>query len=492
VRGAALVLVLAGRLSAQPFAETDPRALGLAILRARAELTVAESAYARTRQLFDRSLVSAAELEVREMERERAALSMMERWAAWTAAVPRLHVVSARKARTPRGEVVIRVRIATGGPWPDSLDFGGAPRDVSARLGAGAFSDAYLSIKDEPGIAGTAIGAPYERRLALDAGHSESEHEFRLLRDVEAVVVSLSSGGGLVERKVWLEADVTGAVTIQPMPFAQEADVGGEAAYDLTIERFGGGAAPLRLAVSGLPSSVAYGFTDAETGARIGQLRFAAGEHQRRVRLSLSLPSGDAASMTVDSAYRFLVLAAADQGDGSVADALVDRDGVRDLDAWRRAGAGAAELELVARGVGRAELRAFNLFHEIGEGSALGLAIVLRNSGSRALDRLRVQSDLPPGWTLETIPDELRDVPPGAERPVRLTIAPVAGADLGDYEARLRVDGSSGGARLMGDPTVLRIRLRARRSSATDVAVLTGLLVTAGIVIGAARRLAKR
>jgi hypothetical protein len=452
------------------FLEPDPRSLAIALVRARAELAVADSARSRTRQLFERRLVSRAELEAADIERERAALAVLERWAALTAAPPQLRVVRARKGRGADGGIVVRLRVAAlTTAWPEPSELVPVPDDVLARLGASGPRDAFLSVKDEPGASGTAIGVPYEQRLALARDAPERDFEFRLLRDVDALVVTLSSGAKMDERKVWLEADASGAIAIQPLPFSQEADLGAEAAYDLVVERFGGGDAPLRLGVEGLPDAVAHGFTDAETGARIGQLRFASGTHQRRVRLTLSLPHSDAGAVTVDSAYRFRVAAVPASGP-----------------------AGRAELELVARGVGKVELRAFNLFHESAGGAPLDIAVMVRNAGSRGLEQVRIRADLPSGWSLDAAPPELRELAAGQEQPVRLTIVPPPNAELGDYEARLLLEGSAGRARLAAEPTVLRVRLRARKSSALAIVLSGVLLAAAAGAIAVSRRLARR
>lgn len=483
-----LLLAAAQRLTAQaPIPEADPRVLALGFERARAELTLADSARARTRHLFDRSLASQAELEAAEAAREGAVLSVLERWATLTSGAPRLRIVSARKARGVDGAILVRLAIAS----TSAGDLAGAvvalPADVLARLRATGAGEAFVSLKDEPGPAGTAIGSPYERRIeSFDAGDRVHDLEYRLLRDVDAVVVSLAAGGRVEERKVWLEADATGAVIVQGRPFSLEADLGSEATYDLTIERFGRGDEPMRLFVEGLPPEIAAVFTDQATGTRIGQLRLAPDEHQRRVRLSLVLPAGDASSLTVDSAYRFTAVAAPRGGEAS---GRAPRNGTTP---WRSAGAGVVELELVPRGVGRGELRAVNLFHETAAGAPLSVDVGIRNAGSRSIEQLRLRSDLPPGWTLAASPGELHDVQPGGEQPVALTVTPPADTELGDYELRLSVEGTSGRTRIASDPTVLRVRIRSSRSRIAVVMLIGGTVAASAAAVAATRRLAKR
>jgi hypothetical protein len=481
----ALLLLLAANIPAlaQQHAEPDPRLLSLALLRARAELTQADSAYVRTLHLRDRDLISAAELEARLADRERAALGVMERWVALTAAEPRLRVIHAFKRRAASGEMMARIRVMIDPPSPP-VDV--APADLRDLIESVAPSSGpvFVSLKDEVGSGGTAIGVPYQYRWRA-AHDAIRDIEFRLLRDVDAVVVSLASAGRREEHKVWLEADVSGTITVQPHPFSQEADVGAEASYELGLERFGGDDRPVRLTIEGLPASIPHAFFDPESGARIAQLRFDVGQRQRKLRLTLSMPAPDAAALVIDSAYRFMVIASSDDERlASVAGGVPDE--------IRSYGAGVAELEVVPRGVGRAELRASNLFHELHEGEIVELAITVRNIGTRALDQVRLTVEGPSGWNVESVPAELRAVAPNTEQAVRLTLIPGAGAELGDFEARLRLDGSSGSARIVVQPTIVRLRLRARTGGMATAALLGGLLLLAAGGVGMARRIGNR
>lgn len=486
MRSAFILLLLAAQAGAQPV-EHSPLGSEMSLLRAGSDLELADSAYARARQLFDRRLLSAAELELRRAERERAVLTVLERWSALAAASPRLRVVHAFKARSPAGSSIARIRVGLSAldsiaPWPGT----GSSREMLERLRSARIDEAFVSLKDEAGAAGTAIGVPYERRIDAGVDGGVFDLEFRLLRDVDAVVISLASGGRLDERKVLLEADASGAITVQPLPFSQEADIGADASYDLTIERFGGGDTPVRLVVEGLPAAVAHTFTDVASGVRLSQLRFGAAEHQRRVRLTLTLPTADAEAIDVDRAYRFRVIAAMhDEGRSAPGDAGAETGPVP-------AGAGVAELELVPRGVGRAELRVGNLFHEVAAGERALVAVTVRNTGSRVLERARVVAEPPSGWDAVADPAELRDLAPGAELPVNLTITPSDGHELGDYEMRLHVEGASGRARIATEPTVVRVRMQARSGSLAVSALLGALLVVAAATVVGVRRLARR
>ena len=54
--------------------------------------------------------------------------------------------------------------------------------------------------------------------------------------------------------------------------------------------------------------------------------------------------------------------------------------------------AGAAKLELIPRGVGRIEVRAVNLYHQIKTDEKVEMEITVYNDGTRRLDNIRIQA----------------------------------------------------------------------------------------------------
>jgi uncharacterized membrane protein len=59
---------------------------------------------------------------------------------------------------------------------------------------------------------------------------------------------------------------------------------------------------------------------------------------------------------------------------------------------------GYVRLELVPRGVGDILVRSPQLFHSIGPDETASVDIEVVNEGSRALDNVRIEVDLPLGW----------------------------------------------------------------------------------------------
>ena len=458
----------------------DAAARALAVLRARAEHEQASAEYARSRALHEQRMLSDAELAAKRLDAERARVGYWMEVIAAARGGARVLVERATRRRTADGHTTVRVTLRAVGrdaqPRLSPAAAGAdepAPLDDALRraLGDGALTDVFVSLKTEPGANGTTISSPYERRVArLPLGRTTTV-EFRLFRDVAEVVVSVSVGDGVAERRVFLERDGGAArFAVQSTQLSQEADLGTQALFDLRIQRLGAEGAT-RLALDGLPTGVAAEFRDPESKARLTQIRFQEGEDERRLQLAVTLPQRAGGALRADHPFRFAVV---------VADAAAGAAVASDTDA-----VGRIALELVPRGLPRVELRAVNLYHEVAAGDSAVAELVVRNSGSRALDDLRLRADPPSGWRADFVPTAIGSLSVDAERAIRLVVRSPPDAAVGDYEARVRVESASADRRLETEDKLLRLHVADRGTpigSAIIVALLVLMLVGVGVV----------
>jgi hypothetical protein len=468
----------------------DPRILQLRVLRAIGDLRQADTALSRTQYLHSRNLATTQDLEASVMARDKARLEVLEQWIGASASLSHVQIVRARKARTTDGRIVARIRLAAV-PLADLRRAEverALGRDLVQSARPGVIHDLFVSVKDDAGSGGTAIGIPYEHHLTELGDDEPREVEFRLLRDVDELVVSVTVGDRTEERKVWLETDHSGTISIVPRQFSQDADFGARAEYEFTLERFGDDPAPLRIAAAGLPPEISSEVVDARSGARIGQLSFAVGEHERTLRLVVTMPVDEESGVSADSALRFAIVAA----ESKIADRMLADERPDSLDVWRQAGAGVAELELVPRGVGRIEVRAFNLYQEVEERNAAHVRMVIRNPGSRPVKELRITGDGLPGWRVTAEPATVAELAPDADQEIRLAIEPPSGAEIGDYDVGVRAEALSGRQRLVADPVTYRIRIRARSSWVAMAGLLSAIAAAALGVLVLTRKLARR
>lgn len=478
----ALAVAPATALPAQVFNPRDDRYRALGFMRARAEYERATAEWERARALRARELLSAAELEEREAARVRARVDLLQQALAAMDAAPHVMIERARKRRLAGGATEVELVLAGApdadgevGALLDALD--PTLRAEVAGQGAGRL---FVSLKAAPGAEGVVIATPYERALPRLAGGARARATFRLVRDAADVVVALDYGGRVEERRILLESEggATGVALDVAQP-AQEADLGAQAAYDVTVERLRDDVAAVRVALEGLPAAAAGEVRAAESDARVAIVRFALGERAKRLRVLVALPRAAGAGVRVDSALRFALAAEPAAGDAPSSPP----------------GASAARLtmELVPRGVPRAELRLASGWAEARAGDSVRVVATVRNAGTRALAGVRVAAEAPPGWRVRTEPATLAALPTGADAPVTLVLVPDAGATPGDYEARLRVDGGGAGARpIEGEPRLLRVRVVPDGDGWGPWLLGALLIVGAAAVVSGARRLLER
>lgn len=481
---AVLAAALAAPLGAQPASGYNPRddqyrLLGL--VRAKAEYEHAETEYGRARELFERQVISDQELAARRAERERARVNYLQQSLAAASVQPHIAVERAVKSRGPDGgsRVRLALRNTTGGAAEAERLEGAIDPALLAQLRSGEAREVYVSLKAEPGPAGAIISAPYERRIARMRSGQAAVLEFGLLRDADEVVVSVGHGGTTEERKIYLEQDASAdIVAVQSTQFSQEADLGAQATYDLRLERFTRGRDVFRLAVVGLPRGVAAEFRDPASGARLTQLRFPEGTGQRELQLVVTLPRRAEGGLRADEPVPFWAMVLDPESDARLRAAAGTPDEEREAAALR---AGKAKLEIVPRGIGRIEVRAANLYHEIRPGDSVAMEVVVRNAGSQAVTGLRLRADAPQGWEARVDPELVPELAVGAQRRVRVVLAPPRGVTVGDYEARLRTESAAGDRRVEAEDKTLRVHV----TSAVNW-VGTGLLgiLLVGIVAG--------
>lgn len=325
----------------------------------------------------------------------------------------------------------------------------------------------------------TIIGSPYEIRVpSLDLG-STSEADFGLLRDVESLTVSLNYSGRKDEKNIYLEKDASAnIVDIVSTQFSQEADLGSNAVFDLTLERFSSTEDVYSLLVLNLPRQVGYEFLDADTNARLSQIKFTQGVNIKRLSLRTFLPDRDDADIVIDRPLVFHALVLT----RDIRDELGDVTGRSFTpEEISRIQAGRVRLELVPRGVGRIEVRAPSLYHEITVGDSISMDITVRNDGTRRLDNIRITTDNPLNWRSVVTPDIIASLDPEKEKSVRLTFIPPGDTGVGAQEVKIKTEAMADNRRVETEDKTVRIQVQAK-TPILGTAILMLFLI--GLVVG--------
>lgn len=337
--------------------------------------------------------------------------------------------------------------------------------------------DIYVSLRSE----GKIISDPYEKTIASLPLEEERQVTFQLLKDVENLDVSVSYAGKDEITSVYLQKGVSAnIVTVNSAQFSQEADLESQATFDLSLEKFSGEANVFRLQVVNLPQQITYEFVDQKTQARLSQIKFTEGVTSMKLSLKLYLPKNADEQVVIGKPLEFYALALDNEQskrleEFSSNESFVSSKTIESLKA------GNVKLELIPRGVGKIEVQAQNLYHEIKVGENVKLEVKIKNAGTRRLNNIRIFTDLPLNWRAEIKPDLIVSLEQDKEEIVSIDFIPPPDVSVGDYEPKIRSECIADNQRVESEDKIVRIHISAR----TNVLGITALiLLLVGLLVG--------
>ncbi len=505
--------VAAGGIHAQSAGQvvvqgTDEQRRFLDVRRRQIELSAARTNLKRTQDLFAQGLVSKSDLDRAEGALQTAQLGYQESVLALLNVQPRLSVREAMKSQTPDGRQFVRLTVVNLTPTFDDSQFallnnfeGADP--IPEALRTRDIRDIYLSLKDAggppaPGATdvaprGTTIALPYEVHVEhLGYGQSRTT-EFQLLRDVNRVVVASTYKGQTQEIDVELQqAAISTVVAVISAQISQEADLGGQATFDLRLERSSVDVRQFELKVVNLPRQVSYSFVDAgardaSNQARLSQLSFASGVSRQSLGLRLFLPERADDQVRIDQPLEFWALVmTSDEARRFNIDRVYSP---QEIESSR---AGAVRLAIVPRGAGRIEVSAPSLYSEINPGDRVEVELVARNTGTRRLDNIKVSADAPLNWRVGFTPDIVPALDINHVGAIRMRVEPPPDVAVGDYEVRVKCESFAFNRRVPSEDKIYRISIKARTNVLAIAGLLALLLGLVGAIIVAGMKLTRR
>jgi hypothetical protein len=337
--------------------------------------------------------------------------------------------------------------------------------------------DVSVSLKSE----GKIISDPYEQRIASMPLETVKEVTFQLLKDVESLDVNVFYAGKNETTSLFLQKGVSAnIVTLNSAQFSQEADLESQATFELSLEKFSGEANIFKLHVVNLPRQITYEFGDPQTQARLSQIKFTEGVTSMQLSLKLYLPKNADEQVVIDKPIEFYILALDNEQSAKIAEMLSDKTHLspEEIESLR---AGNVRLEIIPRGVGKIEVQALNLYHEIKVGENVKMEVRVKNTGTRLLNNIRIFTDLPLNWRSEVKPDLVATLEQNKEEIVNIDFIPPAEVSVGDYEPRIRTECTASNRRVESEDKIVRIHISAK----TNVLGITALIVLLiGLLVG--------
>ena len=460
----------------------DERFKILALKRAQITLEDCRQKYERARDLFEKQLISREDFEKAEAEYYTARVAYQEAMLNVVFDRPHVTILKAIKYQTPEGQkrVKLTLKNSSGGSFEfQQLEL--LEREdpsLTAGLDLSKLTNVYVSLKSE----GSIISEPYEARIPVLRHNGVAEVDFLLLKDVDNVVVSINYADKVDEKQIFLQKDPSAnIVTVNSAQFSQEANLEGDATYDLLLERFTSESNIFKLKVINLPKQISYEFTEPETGARLSQVKFTEGVTSKKLSLTLHLPKRADEEVTIDKKLEFYTL-------------VLDPREAEDLSAMEGHSfteeevqgikGGVVKLELIPKGVGKIEVEAVSLYHEIDPGEELEMEVTVRNTGTRRLHNITLKTDLPYRWKSKIEPDVIPSLMPEKEKVVQIAFYPPEDVGVGDYESKLKTEAIADNRPVETEDKTIRIHVKAKANIlGSTLLVLFLVALVVGIVV---------
>lgn len=340
--------------------------------------------------------------------------------------------------------------------------------------------DVYVSLRSE----GKIISDPYEKRISSLPLEEERQTTFKLLKDVESLDVNVFYAAKSETTSVYLQKGLSAnIVTVNSAQFSQEADLESQATYDLSLEKFSGEANIFRLQIVNLPKQITYEFVDPKTQARLSQIKFTEGVTSMKLSLRLYVPKNADEQVVIDKPIEFIALAL-DSDQFAKLEEIRSGDTFVDAKELEKLKVGNVKLELVPRGVGKIEIQALNLYHEIRVSENVNMEVRVKNIGTRLLNNIRIYADLPLNWRAEIKPDLIASLAQNKEEIVNIDFIPPEDVSVGDYEPKIKTECIADNRRVESEDKIVRVHISAKTNVfgiTMLVLLLIGLLV--GIVV---------
>lgn len=478
-----LILGFAANLNHQTaLAQEDQASLLLDLKKARASYEIASQKLENDKKLYDNKAISEEEYNQSKNELLSKEVDYQKLILRVIAQQSYVIVEKAIKYQTPNGErrVKITLRSTLEGNQEYLQQFEEHFDVFTPEMRSNKIYNIFVSLSSLEDK--TIISSPYETRIPVLELGKTVDADFGLLRDVESLAVSLNYGGRKDEKNIYLEKDASAnIVDIVSTQFSQEVDLGSSAVFDLTLERFSASDDVYALQVLNLPRQISYEFVDAETNARVSQIKFTQGVNIKNLNLRTFLPDRDDEEVVIDKPLIFYALVLIRDENEKLGNVFGKNFAQDEIDAIQ---GGRVRLELVPRGVGRIEVRAPSLYHEITVGDSVNMEVTVRNDGTRHLDNIKIETDNPLNWRSVIQPDLIRSLEPEREEIVRLAFIPPSDVGVGAQEVKIKTEALADNRRVQTEDKTVRIQVQARTPilwTAVLIMFLIGLVL--GIVI---------
>ncbi|MFH1706704.1 MAG: NEW3 domain-containing protein [Planctomycetota bacterium] len=409
---------------------------------------------------------------------EKAQIGLEKTRLGFLANAARIEITRATKYLTEDGDRRVTITLRNSSDQAKAL---AADPSMSAEAVAGFLRVKQLRVVLE---SGSVIGDPYERLVPELAVGAEAGVDFSLLKDVPNLVVALSYGGKTDRQDVFLRKESLRDIpTIETSQGSQQGELGRVITYQIELERLAEDERRFNLIVVGLPRQYTANFK--QNNATISNIKFNEKVSVNTVALEVMIPEKLDKSF-VDRTVEFFVAVTKPSAAKTIADlnarAAEEKRAITADDLKGLADCNNLRLDFTPIGKGALEIAVENRFKEVKVGEQADFRVYVHNTGTLEMKNINVQITPPFEWDVTATPDFIESLKPDQREPVAIAAKPGSGAEIGEYDVRLKAVGEAGYEQITSDEKNFTVKL-APHAKLMQNLILVGVLVAVVVVI---------
>lgn len=480
---AVLILLLISEIAAQSpgsyYNPKDDKYRLLGLKRAKEQYEAAKMDYERNTTLFDKQMISMRELERAKSAYADAEVNYHQALLAVLFEQQYVSVVEAIKYQSKEGKNHVRIKLAntSGGGGEEFKKLINIDDALFKSLQPEVINDVYVSLLNE---SNAIISQPYEAKIEELHYGKPATVDFALLQDLDAVTVNIIYGSGTQRApKIFLQKDQSvNKVVFRSDQFSQEANLGSSASFNMSLELFSGSTNVYKLEALSLPRQINRFFIDPSTQARLSQFKFNESSQTRKTNLQVYLPDRPTGDVQIDQPISFFVAAIPYEKLGEFENKEEKNWTKDELD---RLDIGYLKLEIVPRGTGELKVNASQLFFTSQSNNIIEVAVDIKNEGTRRLDNVEFELDLPINWRYEANPKIIQSLDIREEKRVVFTFTPNEDVTVGKYDIRLRTTSLADDKPVKAEDKTITVEIK---ESANIFGTLLLIILIVGLVAG--------
>jgi len=245
---------------------------------------------------------------------------------------------------------------------------------------------------------------------------------FKILRDVESVIISTNYGDKIDEKQVFLSRKQdTNLIMINPEYYAQEVENGQMVTFKLMMEYFGDTRQGFKLVTEELPDIFTWDVISLQSQVTLSGLSFSPSETIQTYGLRIRVPEKIGDNLEFDKPILFKVLLMNQIGEIS----------------------GQTELQIVPTGRVNMKLSVNNLYWKGDDSEEITFkALRLENDGMKTITNISADVLLPLDWEYVLIPQKIEKLNPGEKIPIDLKVKMNKKVMPGIYQIKYKMTGN--------------------------------------------------